>query len=230
MFWAIFANKFGKCDTYKYINLAPRNIPSISLCESAGRILLHGFLLIGYLPININPCVLFKVLTFMDPSDEFALDTFLKSFVSTEEEFLRSLLRLEFDFSMVSKIKLMNILASFHLAAAPSSPERLKGDLIQLGRHSLIILPYFMLHHMYIRHDFTSKICEDVFVKYFHIISPRGEDIAKALQGNYSSDTNVYGLEGKVFGYLEKYVSSLNQCEAQVNWKLLSTHLNLHRS
>ena len=54
VFWERFFDKYCRGHTLKYIYLMPENIPPLPLCMAAGRILLHGFILTRFVPININ--------------------------------------------------------------------------------------------------------------------------------------------------------------------------------
>ena len=70
-----FFNHYCKGHTMQFIELHPQNIPTSSVCLSAGRILLHGFILTGYLPINLNPALIFSLLTSRDPSKDLILES-----------------------------------------------------------------------------------------------------------------------------------------------------------
>ena len=110
LFWKSFFNHYCKGHTMQFIELHPQNIPTSSVCLSAGRILLHGFIFTGYLPINLNSALIFS-LTSRDPSKDLILDCFLKSFTTSEEQFLKQSLNYEVRFSPEERMRFANILS-----------------------------------------------------------------------------------------------------------------------
>ena len=53
-------------------------------------------------------------------------------------------------------------------------------------------------------------ITEDTFLNYISSIEPSGEDILNQLMARYSNNKSLFGLEEKVYGYVERYIQSLS--------------------
>ena len=64
-------------ENYSRVHLVPENLCSGSEFKAFGRMLEHGFKLVGYVPIFFNPAQLFFCLTGKLPSDELILESFL---------------------------------------------------------------------------------------------------------------------------------------------------------
>ena len=77
-FWANFLKEFGVGASYRHFVLNHAKLPSKDLCEAAGRILLHGFMLTGYLPLALEPCISYHLLTGEMPSQAAIVNGYLK--------------------------------------------------------------------------------------------------------------------------------------------------------
>ena len=148
LFWKSFFNHYCKGHTMQFIELHPQNIPTSLVCLSAGRILLHGFILTGYLPINLNSALICSLLTSRDPSKDLILDCFLKSFTTAEEHFLKRSINYKAPFSPEERMRLANILCHYPVQTIPSSSTVLKETLDNLGSYVTLVTPYIMLHKM----------------------------------------------------------------------------------
>lgn len=222
LFWKSFFNHYCKGHTIQFIELHPQNIPTSSVCLSSGRIMLHGFILTGYLPINLNSALILSLLTSRDPSKDLLLECFLKSFTTSEEQFLKRSLNYEAPFSPEERMRLANIFCHYPVKTIPSSSTILKEILCNLSSYVTVVAPYFMLHKMKTVTAFTKRITETVLLKYIDNIRPNGGDIAAKLRSSYSEEPDMYAREEIVFGFVERYVGSLDANNAQHFMKFVS--------
>ena len=63
-------------ETQRYFKLSPSTVINITSAQATGRILLHGYLVCGYLPHFINHATLYYILAHKDPSTEIVTKAF----------------------------------------------------------------------------------------------------------------------------------------------------------
>ena len=221
-FWKKFLETYGKGDSYKYTSICSDNIPSVSLCISAGRILHHRFLMTDYLPINMNEGTLLKILTNKDPSEDLLVSSFLKFFAFAEEKLLSEYLSETVEYTNDKKIRITNILSNFSLKSIPSSSCELNDILKKLSKFEILISPFYMLCNMYVSNEINDKITQHVMLKRVEQLKPSGNVLSGNLVLRFSEEPTSYGLEERVFGYIERFVQTLSIQKSQDLMKYVS--------
>lgn len=85
-FWVRFANDHIQGESSKYFCLTPQFGLSDEQLLAAGRILIHGFVLTGYLPIHVSYAQLFLILTGRMPSSSLSETSFLATLTDSDQQ------------------------------------------------------------------------------------------------------------------------------------------------
>ena len=216
LFWDQFLNRFGDGENLRYITVSPFDSPPAVVFRAAGRVLLHGFILHGYLPIGINPSTLYRVLFNAEPKDESVLRSFIDTFRPGDAQFLSDAMKRE----QLTENDVSRLYVTLHrfvpyFTAIPNTGESLKTVLVNLARHVLLKASFFAIGHMHVPNEVVTKLNESSFIKYIDSLKPTGEEISKRLEVRYSNDGTSYGLVGVVIGYLRQYLDSMNSDETK---------------
>ena len=91
---------------------------------AAGRILVHGYILLGYLPININPCYLYFIPTGSTPAAKHVVVSFLNALPVADQRLIDDATRLH-SFSESLTAQLTALFGTMDLDTLPQ-PHNLK--------------------------------------------------------------------------------------------------------
>ena len=131
-----FFSLFWKHFLYQYFrNSLPMMKPSLFAIDkefvAAGRILVHGYILLGYLPININPCYLYFILTGNTPATKHVAVSFLNALLVSDQRLIDDAIRLH-SFSESLNARLTALLGTMDLDTLPQ-PHNLREILKRLS-------------------------------------------------------------------------------------------------
>ena len=208
-FWNLFSNAYLKGEQQKCFTLSPQLDLTDKELLSAGRILLHGFILTGYLPIHISHEQLFYIFTGTVPSVNTMEKSFLQSLGDGDKE---NVMKAKQHLTEELKYSLIGLFSINEFSSIPSN-ESFSEDFQRMAQYVLIRKPYYILEQLRIKtNNFSSlfqSLSEELFIEVLRSKLPNGITVSKMLKPSYSSDDNRQVHEEKVFGYLETYVSSL---------------------
>ena len=145
-FWAQFLSEYGAGESIKYLSLSPDVCVSEDELCAAGRILLHGFLLTGFIPLSLNHAVLFKLLTGRDPSNKITTRSYLACLSETDQHTL-DVAKSVTSYDSIMQVKLAEIFSMCRLSSIPS-PESFKQTLDNISKYVTLISPYFAISFM----------------------------------------------------------------------------------
>ena len=142
-----FFSLFWKHFLYRYFrNSLPMMKPSLFAMDkefvAAGRILVHGYILLGYLPININPCYLYFILTGNTPAAKHVAVSFLNALPVSDQRLIDDAIRLH-SFSESLTARLTALLGTMDLDTLPQQ-HNLREILRHLSWYQTIIKPHFL--------------------------------------------------------------------------------------
>eukprot|EP00112_Aurelia_sp_Birch-Aquarium-sp1_P016971 Seg3891.2 transcript_id=Seg3891.2/GoldUCD/mRNA.D3Y31 product="E3 ubiquitin-protein ligase TOM1-like" protein_id=Seg3891.2/GoldUCD/D3Y31 len=215
IFWSDFTQKLPG-NARRYFAVDPCSVMSIDDLKAVGRILVHGFLLTGYLPIYINHSLLYKVLTGNEPSLEYCRENFLLALDEMDKSLIDQATTTE-AFSDDIKNRLAAVLCNFGVRVLPSE-KSLPGVLMSLGHYIAIIKPHFYIASMHTAiEEFQRGVFKDIneplFKAILEGILPSGRQLIPRLQFHYSDDHIAKALEETVAGFVESYLLGVNKEE-----------------
>ena len=183
-----------------------------------GRILVHGFILTGYLPLNINHAVLFKILTVKTPSANFITKCYLDCLNDADRLLIERALTSE-NFDMAITVQLVELFSSCHICSVPT-PDLFPETLNNICKFITLVSPYYFILCMQISDHLLSYVTESFFETYLSSLRPSGEDID--IMARQSDDPSLFGLEERVYRYVECYVRALSVQQASMFMKYIS--------
>ena len=188
------------------------------MCVAAGRILIHGFFLTGYLPLTLDPCITFHLLTGRKPSNQALTKGYLKSLGEVAEDAISSLRSVDTNYDAAQRLLLLSHLHGESITESPRNKEELEVLLQQLGQYNLFIKPHFILHNIgrSSSNNFTRNVGDDDWQKYLIGLLPTGDIIAETLTPMYGADTILHQLEQSIFDHVERYVREMSPSKAQL--------------
>ena len=206
--WKTIREKFMTGENYSRINLVPGNLCSVNEYKAFGRILEHGFKLVGFVPIFFNPAQLFMILTRKSPSDELILESFFECLSENDAGTLRNALGMV-SFDEECKFQLMNLLSSYEIKGLPQAANFLPF-LRDIAKIELLTKPYFALVHM--ARDLWPAD-EEIFEERLKSLRPDGKKLVPLLTDTgFDDDPHAE----RVFGFLKRFVGGLNEERAKV--------------
>ncbi len=149
--------------------------------QAVGRILMHGFLLCGYMPYFMNASVLFWLLVGCEPSSEMLLTEFLESLDEGDKHLINTSLDGNTELREEVKIRLGAFLAKYDYGVIPNK-ETLVETLQSLSRYTTLVKPYFYLHAIRepikeIALKIFGQPLEDDFKDFLKSLIPTGIDV-----------------------------------------------------
>ena len=226
LFWECFVEKYCMGAVQKYIFINPTQVLSPAECKAVGRILIHGFLLTGFLPLRINHALLFYLVRGVEPSDNLLMMSFLSSIQENERILLNDATSTTDSFDERMKLKIAAFF-SFHEFPALPSPETIKESIHKVARYTILIKPCYYLCQikeiapLHIQ-SWLDMLDEAIFQNYLARIRPSGVAIVPKLKPLYSSDAICQVQEEVVYDYFVSYVSSLSLDTAALFLKFVS--------
>ena len=212
-FWSDFLKIFGFGNDQLYLNIDPNNLLKPYQCKAAGSILVHGLVLTGYVPYYLNQAVLYKLVCQLEPSQSLINNSFFSCLDQRDRHLLESAESME-SFDNETKLQLATMLSGHDFLGMPT-PSSIKSMINNLTNYVTLVKPFYLIHHL--QSGVLEADCnplkgssESEFIKYITSIKPTGIDIVRNLDPNYSDDANIQAAEERSFGYLETFVSSLN--------------------
>eukprot|EP00794_Sanderia_malayensis_P021313 gene21313-23386_t len=212
-FWQNWAQKLVGHNK-KFINLVPNSLIGAEELGAIGRILVHGYILCGYLPYFVNSSVLYWLLVGREPS----LDLIFNEFFLSLDEGDQHLVTAALDSAEISeemKIQLGAFLATYDFGMIPNK-DTLMGTLKTLSRYVTIIKPYYYLQAIRIPIEkIASKLfgepTEEEFTTMLNSLVPTGVEVVSKLKFKYSDNDTQYALEERVAGFLQTFLVSLGR-------------------
>ena len=194
------------------------------MCMAAGRIFLHGFFLTGYLPLSLDPCVTFYLLTEETPCHKTVIEGYMKYLGGVAEEAITSLRAVDGDFDPGQRLMLLSHLHEENLETTPKNKEELDVLLYQLGRFNLLIKPHYILRSVSrcSANNFTRNVGESAWQEYFAKLLPTGDLIAQTLTPIFGDDIVLNQLEQTIFSHIERYVREMDTSKAQLFLKFVT--------
>lgn len=221
-FWDAFLKMYGKGKgSCQHLSMTPQSRISPKHLEAAGRVLILGFILNGYLPC-LNHAQLYFLLARDKPSTVFIQKTFLNCLdISSQRNILKALESDVFDEEL--RMTLIAFFSCYETSSLPC-PATIKTALEEAAEFALITKPFYMLHHM--REGITNSpfigLSEEAFEALMATLRPSGSDIVANLNLIHSGNPEYYGLEERVGGYLENFLFTLTQEQAAIFMRFVS--------
>ena len=206
--WKDLREKFMTGENLSRISLAHGNIRGEADYQSIGRILEHGFSLVGYVPIFLNPAQLYFLTTGSPPSKEMLLKSFLECLSEYDSSTLKRALEMDI-FDQEFKVKLIDLLSSYQIKGLPQ-PREFGVFLREIAKYELIIKPYFALSHLKRKFWPTG---EQRFLQWLERLKPNGEKVSLILKTPEDIDLDPH--VDRVFGFLKRFVAGLNQIRSK---------------
>ena len=216
IFWQQFISALAGADR-KYFSIDPCNVLSLDEVGAVGRIILHGFILTGYLPTYITPAALFTVFTGRLPSTKYCLDSFISCLDTGDKSLLERAITAE-SINEETKVNLAAFLGNFGIAVLPSTKECAHQVLSSLAQYILIIKPHYFLHNLNVASNkFAMKIFsatkEEDIANLIMTMVPTGQNVVKILKYQMSEAPYENALEENVRGFLESFLLSASSSE-----------------
>ena len=215
IFWAEFIQKLSG-NARKYFAVDTCSVMATDDLKAVGRILVHGFLLTGYLPLYINHSLLYKVLTGNEPSLEYCREHFILALDEMDKSLIEEATTAEALTDDMKK-RLAAVLWNFGVRLLPSKSS-LPEVLMSLGRYIAIIKPHFYISSMHTAiEEFQRGVFKDInqnsFKAILEGILPSRQQLIPRLQFQYSDDPVAKALEETVAGFVESYLLGVNKEE-----------------
>eukprot|EP00794_Sanderia_malayensis_P007613 gene7613-8453_t len=212
-FWQNWAQKLVGHNKM-FINLVPNSLMGAEELGAIGRILVHGYILCGYLPYYINSSVLYWLLVGREPSLDFIFNEFFHSLDEGDQHLVTAALESD-EISEEMKIQLGAFLATYDFGIIPNR-NILMGTLRTLSRYVTIIKPYYYLQAIRIPIEkIASKLfvepTEEEFTTMLNSLVPTGVEVVSKLKIKYSDNDMQYALEERVAVFLQTFLVSLGR-------------------
>ena len=216
LFWQNWAKKLNG-NNKLYISLNPTKMIDEEELRAVGRILLHGYILCGYLPYYVNAGVLFWLLVGREPSSEMLLTEFVESLDEGDKLLVNGSLNVDSEISEEVKIRLGAFLAKHDFGVIPKK-ETLPGTLQALSRYTTLVRPFFYLEAIRapikeIATRMFGETTDDEFRALLKSMVPTGVEVVSRLRFKYSDEENEWRvpMEERVAHFLNTFLVSLNQ-------------------
>ena len=205
-FWKRFSELYATGDREKYFRIGIKSTVESDLFAAGGRIVIHGFILLGYIPPYLNKAVIFMLLSVKMLSNAFITDSYLECISENSENKIKNALD---DFDSVSKVELAEAFVNFNL----ESPRLLFGNfklfIERISKLKVILELYFLLSSCLVHRHFIKELEEVEISKFIDDCQPTGVDLVKLLAPQYTEETVNRGLEERVVSIVEMYIANL---------------------
>lgn len=179
-----------------------------------GTILSHGYLVSGYIPVDIAFPVLACILKgpLMDIPDRFVLDSFMDYLSTYEADTVRLALN-KSEFSQDLSNALVGVLSRFGCRQLPS-PANLNSLLVQLARHEMLTIPLRVLHYMHsgvpsTHHSFWGTFSISDLFDLYKLVDMTPSQVIQSI----SVPDDMNAAQDRVFNYLLCFVGNLKDRE-----------------
>ena len=150
-------------DGKKYFRIGIESTVDSDLFSAAGRILIHGFILLGYVPLYLNKAVIFMLLSGKMPPSIFITDSYLECI---NENLVNKIKNALDDYDNVSKVELAELFFSFSFESARLLFGNFKLFIERISKLKVNLEPYFLLSSCLIQRHFIKEL-EEVEVSKF---------------------------------------------------------------
>ena len=189
----------------------------MSVLRLLGRIISHGFLVSGYMPIRVAfPCMAGVLLGPMtDFSSSILIEAFSESLCSYEAGIIKQALE-ESTFSTDLQTKIVSILSRYGSRACPSTSTDLRAQLLNVGKYEFLIKPMAAISSI---HSGISEE-EKLFWRNFSVnelhslylsLSATAEKVLNIIEEPVESNCN----QARVFNYLLQYIGNMRNDEVR---------------
>ncbi|XP_057299552.1 uncharacterized protein LOC130630175 isoform X3 [Hydractinia symbiolongicarpus] len=216
-FWIKFSEQYLKGENQKYFTVQPEPVLTDAQLKAVGMILVHGFLLTGYLPLMINNSQLFIILSGKEPSSESMATSFLSVIGETNKQLILKAKQMScYDNSL--EMSLVRLLLMYESTYLPS-PSTIDNCIKNISKYMMVKKPYFALQKMSLGltgevKEFLTNLTEDLLLQYREKLIPSGAAILSKLSPRYSDDDDLKLQEETVFDFLHMYVETLDSTKA----------------
>ena len=180
--------------------------------EVIGRILSHTCILVNYIPPKLCRLLLAMV-GCGSCSDEFILESFLSYLTEEERTTINTAMDVEAPrFNDSLRMKLISFISNHDGRVIPT-PETIKQTVVEIAKTELIVKTMYQVSSMKKGMDcyplLWQGVGEDVVNKMMEVYQPTTDKILAILELQYSDDNDLRQLEKRVKGYMERFVSTV---------------------
>ena len=209
-FWRLYLNARG---ANEQVNLEPNPLVlDESYHQAVGRILVHGYVVTGFLPTRLNTSTLYRLLSGREPSTDLCVTSYLKSIVPGERSFIEEKLKETATFDIDEKVRLATIFESFRLPGIPNGKDDLFESICRIGKVVSWVGPSYAICQMRSGCSLLElqALDEDSLKNYLAKLKCTGPNIANIVDPpTFSSDPVMAEMEKKVYEYLQRYLQGL---------------------
>jgi len=194
----------------------------MTVFPTLGKIISHGYLFSGFLPLRIAlptlVLLLFGSTVVQEIPDDVYTETFLETVSTVEADLLRDTLELcktTDAFSPKQNERLTNILSRFGCRQQPT-PTSLKYIIIQCAKYEFLVKPSAVVTAISqgiptLHQPFWKELSLDNFCGIKEALTASPEKVVQAIEEPYFTNMN----EERIFNYLIQFVGSLNATDVQ---------------
>ena len=221
-FWKEFMHKFTEGEDYVYISPKPNEIPSPEILIAVGKFLTLGYIITGYLPLQLNISNLYFLLTGKESVNK--VSSLLSCFSDTSKNLI-GVCRLSSEFSAELKVSIANLLSKYSFCTLPQ-PHEFEETIETLAAYVLHIQPFYVC--WLIKKGAAqfssplSTIPEDVLDDLLRKLKPKGSDICECLHPVFSDNISLRTAEERSFSFLESFIEEMDFTSAAVFMKFVS--------
>ena len=206
LFWQVVEDKYMEGCTAKVPVITPDNL---TIFFQLGRILSHGYILTGYLPLFLAKAFFVSLLPSAKVSQELLLASFLEYIDASEAEAVQVCLNSriatqEFDNVVVP------MLSRFNCRQVPSV-EKLKDALLKVASYTLLSQPFYasceIRRGMLAAHPQLWKKCSmEVILQAYAMLTPTVQRVVDMLTTDFKNSS-----QEAVFDFLRRFILSLKK-------------------
>ena len=182
--------------------------------KAMGRILLHGYLLCGFLPHYINGATLYWILTQKEPSTDFIVKSFIECMDDGTVDLI-SKMNQATEFTPQIQHRILMFFTHHDTAILPT-PSTTRSAFENVAVYRGLIQPHHLISNMRCNEsrDVFSFLTQAGFVSMLEIMKPNGESIAAVLEPDFSDDDALKASEEDSFEFLLQLVKELDSANA----------------
>ena len=189
----------------------------MSVLPLLGRIISHGFLVSGYMPIRVAfPCMASILLGPMtDFSSLLLIEAFSESLCSYEAGIIKEALETS-TFSTDLQTKIVTILSQFGSRVCPSTSAHLRVQLLNVGKYEFLIKPMAAISSIHIgicdeEKQFWRKFSVNELHSLYLSLSATAVKLLNIIDEPVESNSN----QARIFNYLLQYIGNLRNDEVR---------------
>lgn len=189
----------------------------IGIFPVLGHVVSHGYLVCGYLPVQIAlPCLLAMFLEAGGISNSMLMDAFCNSISPVEASFLKGCFRITSSaFSSGVQAKLISLLSRFGSREVPT-PTTLRDQVVQVARYEFLVKPMAALSMIkggipLAHRPFWNRFSIDEFHALYKTLTASPSKVLDMLIEPDMANSS----QERVFSYLQQYIGNMRFEEIQ---------------